>query len=206
MAITETDIQRLGPEARKQIIRKLGKGREPKERKMHERKTDVRMQDGRVRSFDSQREADRFRELELLQRCGEISDLRCQVRFELIPAQVRPDGKKEQPCYYIADFVYRDGKDIVVEDAKGCRDTGSAVYKLFTVKRKLMLQVHLMPVHLSVRMLPMKMSLRLQALRQEFSSSFFTLRNFLKRFTHDFQALTLRQSYMNNRMLCLFLI
>ena len=64
---------------------------------------------------DSKKEATRWMELQMLQRAGEIANLRRQVTFELIPKQ---DG--ERACNYIADFVYLDksGKTIV-EDAKG---------------------------------------------------------------------------------------
>lgn len=90
--------------------------------------------------FDSQREADRYAELLLLQKCGEISDLQRQVAFELIPKQVKADGTTERAVKYIADFVYTDnGGKKVVEDAKGFRDPSSAAYKVFVLKRKLML-------------------------------------------------------------------
>lgn len=103
------------------------------------------------RTFDSAKEARRFSELSLLQRAGEISDLRCQVKYILIPAQREPDtvGKRggtikgkllERECAYIADFVYKQNGVEIVEDVKGYRD--STAYALFTVKRKLMLWVH----------------------------------------------------------------
>lgn len=84
--------------------------------------------------FDSKREYERWCELKLLKRAGEISDLRRQVKFILIPAQ-KIDGKVvERECAYIADFVYvRDGKT-VVEDAKGFKT------KDYIIKRKLMLE------------------------------------------------------------------
>lgn len=87
--------------------------------------------------FDSQAEARRWVELGMLQRAGEITDLRRQVAYELIPAQVRPSGGKERPCSYVADFVYRrrDGRE-VVEDVKG---KATPEYR---IKRKLMLHVH----------------------------------------------------------------
>ena len=46
--------------------------------------------------FDSKREARRYRELKLLEKAGEISDLQMQVKFVLIPAQREPDtiGKR----------------------------------------------------------------------------------------------------------------
>lgn len=144
MALTSKDLQRMGPKARQQVERAM-RARESKIRKgnkYHAKPTDVVMQDGTVRHFASEKEAARFRELDLLQRAGEISGLRCQVEYQLIPAQTRADGKREQPCKYIADFVYRDGCHVVVEDVKGYDDPKSAAYRLFTVKRKLMLMVH----------------------------------------------------------------
>lgn len=104
-------------------------------------------------TFDSLKEANRYRELKLLERAGKISLLRRQVKFVLIPAQygkatqVYQRGKLkgqlkrgpllERECAYIADFVYfdADGKK-VVEDTKGMRTTD------YIIKRKLMLYIH----------------------------------------------------------------
>lgn len=87
-------------------------------------------------TFDSVREYRRFCELNLMQRAGVISDLKCQVKFELIPAQ-RVDGRVvEKACSYLADFVYKKDGQTVVEDAKGHK---TEVYK---IKKKLMLYVH----------------------------------------------------------------
>lgn len=97
-------------------------------------------------TFDSQKEARRYSELLLLVKAGEISDLRRQVKFELIPAQREPDvtgprggiikGKViEREVAYYADFVYRDKRTdrTVVEDVKGMRT------EVYNLKRKLML-------------------------------------------------------------------
>ena len=98
--------------------------------------------------FDSEHEADRFFELSMLQRAGQISDLQTQVPFELIPTQREPDtvGKRggiklgkciEKSCVYYADFVYKDSNgNTVVEDAKGMK---TEAYK---IKKKLMLYRH----------------------------------------------------------------
>ena len=89
--------------------------------------------------FDSKHEAMRWRELALLQRSGEISDLQRQVKYILIPAQVDEDGKiAERAVSYVADFVYRDGRsgETVVEDAKGMHTRD------YIIKRKLMRYVH----------------------------------------------------------------
>lgn len=92
----------------------------------------------RGKRFDSRREARRYAELSLMEQVGEISGLRTQVAYELIPSQKDSNGKVvERAITYKADFVYtdKDGNQ-VVEDSKGYR---TDVYKL---KRKLMLYVH----------------------------------------------------------------
>ncbi len=88
------------------------------------------------KTFDSKKEANRYYELRLLEREGAISDLQTQVKFELIPSQ-RINGKVvERPCTYIADFVYMENGQKVVEDTKGFKTTD------YIIKRKLMLYVH----------------------------------------------------------------
>ena len=79
----------------------------------------------------------------MLQRCGLISELREQVRFELIPAQFDASGHcLERSCSYIADFVYLDKNGVqVVEDTKGVR---TDVYR---IKRKLMLLKYGISIH-----------------------------------------------------------
>lgn len=95
--------------------------------------------------FDSRRERSRYIALSALQRAGEISDLRMQVSFELIPAvyetvekQLKTKVKMVERCvqratHYIADFVYKD-KDgnMVVEDSKGMKT------KEYILKKKMM--------------------------------------------------------------------
>ena len=110
--------------------------------KYHNRKVTI---DGIT--FDSKKEAYRYKELKLLQKAGEISDLRLQVKYILIPAQHKPDriGKRggikkgkiiERECSYIADFVYQENGETVVEDTKGMKT------KDYIIKRKLMLYIH----------------------------------------------------------------
>ena len=82
-------------------------------------------------TFDSQREASRYAELKLLERAGEISDLKLQVPFELIPKQ-----SGERAVKYIADFVYLEGGKSVVEDVKGKKTRD------YIIKRKLLLWRH----------------------------------------------------------------
>lgn len=89
--------------------------------------------DGQI--FDSKKEANRYKELLLLEKAGEIKDLRTQVKFKLIPAQRdEATGKViERECSYKADFVYEEEGETVVEDVKGFRT------KDYIIKRKLML-------------------------------------------------------------------
>ena len=92
-------------------------------------------------TFPSKKEAARYGELLLMERDGVIKNLKCQVKFELIPSQ-RISGKVvERACSYIADFVYEDEDgNKHVEDVKGYR--GGVAYSVFSIKRKLMLYVH----------------------------------------------------------------
>lgn len=85
--------------------------------------------------FDSKLEAQRYVELREQEQSGWITGLRTQVRYTLIPSQMRDDGSREAPCSYIADFVYHDrfGHE-VVEDTKGY------VTDAYVIKRKLMLE------------------------------------------------------------------
>ena len=94
----------------------------------------------KVYGFDSKKEKRRFDELKILQRVGEISDLKTQVPFELIPTQKGADGKTlERPVKYIADFTYTDKNGrFVVEDVK----SPVTRTKDYVIKRKLMLFIH----------------------------------------------------------------
>lgn len=83
--------------------------------------------------FDSQKELNRYRELLLLEKSGKIWDLCRQVKYELIPAQVKNGKCVERACTYIADFVYKDDSGTHVEDTKGMRTPE------YIIKRKLML-------------------------------------------------------------------
>ncbi len=114
--------------------------------KYHSRKV---IKDGE--KFDSVKEYKRFCELLLLEKAGEVTDLKRQLKFVLIPAQYEyikqysKNGKQlkdkrvllERETAYFADFVYRnkDGR-VVVEDTKGVKT------KDYIIKRKLMLHVY----------------------------------------------------------------
>lgn len=90
------------------------------------------------KTFDSKKECNRYLELSLLQKAGEIKDLRTQVPFELLPAQRdKATGKViERACNYVADFTYWQNGKFVVEDTKGYKTPE------YIIKRKLLLWVH----------------------------------------------------------------
>lgn len=86
--------------------------------------------------FDSEKEYSRWVDLKWMQRAGQITDLQRQVVFELLPSQ-KIDGKVvERPVKYIADFVYMQNGEKVVEDVKGLK------LPEYIIKRKLMLYIH----------------------------------------------------------------
>lgn len=85
--------------------------------------------------FDSAKEANRYAELRLLEKAGQIFNLQRQVPFVLIPKQER-DGKViERAVTYKADFVYTENGEEVVEDVK----SEATITKEYIIKRKLML-------------------------------------------------------------------
>lgn len=81
--------------------------------------------------FASRREAERYKELRLLEAGGVISELELQPRFPLTV-----NGKKI--CVYVADFRYLDNEtgEVTIEDVKGVRTD------VFKLKAKLLDAVH----------------------------------------------------------------
>jgi len=91
----------------------------------------VKYRNVKTGGFDSKKEAKRHGELVLMEKLGLIRELETQVRYEIVPKVA-----KNRPAHYIADFVYWEGDQHVVEDCKGFR---TPEYKL---KKKLMLWRH----------------------------------------------------------------
>ena len=84
--------------------------------------------------FDSVLEANRYRELKLLQRAKEISNLRLQVPF-ILQEGFKKNGRTYQAIKYIADFVYEENGQTIVEDTKGMKtETFKIKQKLFEYK------------------------------------------------------------------------
>lgn len=91
-------------------------------------------------TFDSRREAARWQELQLLERAGQIRDLRRQVAFELVPGVKFAGAARARPAIrYFADFVYQERGQQVIEDIKS---QATADLPAFKIKRHLMLALH----------------------------------------------------------------
>lgn len=84
-------------------------------------------------TFDSQKEAHRYRELLLLKSAGEVTEIVLQPEYELIPGFThKATGKRIRPMRYKADFLvtYADGHQ-EIEDVKGF------VNQTYALKKKL---------------------------------------------------------------------
>ena len=152
------DIRDLSPKAQKQALRKMqelqelrggrksvagaildgGEGKFTPNKKTAQRGSKYGNKKVEINGiqFDSKREAKRWLELDAMAKAGVIQNLRRQVWYELLPHQ-RIDGKLvEKAVSYVADFVYEQNGETVVEDSKGHRT------KDYILKRKMMLFFH----------------------------------------------------------------
>jgi len=87
---------------------------------------------------DSKKEAKRGKELRLLQKAGEITELQEQVKFTLVPRQDDKSGKCIfRAVTYTLDYQYRDRDGVMrYEDVKGYANDR------WPMKRALMLWIH----------------------------------------------------------------
>ena len=68
--------------------------------------------------FDSRKEARRYDELMVMLKSGIISDLRLQPQFTIQESYITETGERIRAVRYTADFSYRFGGKLVVEDVK----------------------------------------------------------------------------------------
>jgi hypothetical protein len=69
-------------------------------------------------SFDSNKEAERYKELLVLEKLNIVTDLRFKPQYKLIEA-FKDEGSKDRDIIYVADFEYKENGKTVVEDVKG---------------------------------------------------------------------------------------
>lgn len=95
-----------------------------KKNKYHAQKTELN-----GIQFDSRKEATVYQKLQNLERSSIISNLRRQIRFELVPKQ-----KDERPVYYVADYVFeQDGKTVIAD----CKSAMTKKLPAYIIKRKI---------------------------------------------------------------------
>jgi hypothetical protein len=80
--------------------------------------------------FDSIQESRRYKELKLLLKARQISNLELQPHF-LLQDSFKKNGKTYRKIEYIADFKYIEEGKTIVEDVKGMQTD------VFKLKRKL---------------------------------------------------------------------
>lgn len=114
-------------------------------RKKGERYNHITIKIGELK-FDSQKEYDRYVFLKEAENNGIISDLRTQVKYELIPkvtedyiVHLKTKDKiktrtLQQPITWTADFVYKKNGEEVVEDVKASK---ALLSDRFVIKEKL---------------------------------------------------------------------
>ncbi len=103
---------------------------QPRVSKYHNEKVEYQGQ-----KYDSKKEFNRAMELERLEHLGLIQNLQRQVEFELQP-KFKFMGKTIRAINYVADFVYYDNGDKIVEDVKSPITRKNPVYKL---KKKMLM-------------------------------------------------------------------
>lgn len=85
-----------------------------------------RTRDGIV--FASKLEMERYCVLKLYEKCGVISGLELQPRFDIVV--------NKKPCgFYKADFRYTEAGKVIIEDVKGSKK--GAAYVMFRLKKKI---------------------------------------------------------------------
>lgn len=92
--------------------------------------------------FDSKKEAERYCELKILKRIGDVKEFILQPRYLLVEAQTK-NGQKFRKLEYVADFlvIYPDGHE-EIEDVKGKRS------QVYINKRKLFESIY---PHLTIK-------------------------------------------------------
>lgn len=127
----ENYLKRKKEDSNKKVALKTEKteqeDKKPKKSKFRNEKTVI---DGIV--FDSKKEANYYKELQMLKKAGIVTDFELQPKFVLQPSYYK-DGKKIQPITYKADFkvCYSDGR-IEIVDTKGFET------QVFKIKKKML--------------------------------------------------------------------
>lgn len=140
------NISQLGAAAQEQILRKLGKQVQEKQKQQQKYRnipTEVTLSQGRTYTFLSRKEAKRYQELLVLKNAGAIKDLKIQPQFTLQESYIDPEVGRVRAIRYDADFSYLQKRVLddgtttwvyVVEDVK----TQPTRTQKYIIKRKLL--------------------------------------------------------------------
>ena len=85
-------------------------------------------------TFDSKKESNKYCELKMLEKAGVIKDLKIQPKYLILMGY----GNLRKR-YYVADFEYREGGKIIVEDVKSPITKKNPTYRL---KRQMFLVLY----------------------------------------------------------------
>lgn len=100
------DINALEPQARERMLRRLS----VEDRKVIEKSGKSKYNSQKTKRgaivFDSKREAERYDELMIMLRAGEIGNLKLQPTFTLQESYMTPEGERIRAIKYVADFSY----------------------------------------------------------------------------------------------------
>lgn len=134
---TEADVIRHNQRIKAQTIKNIPKETKSIVGQSRNKYGNVKVEVDGVK-YDSKKEAKRSTELETQQKLGIISDLERQVKFVLQPS-FKFAGHTIREISYVADFVYMENGNKVVEDVKSPITRKNPIYKL---KKKMMMYVH----------------------------------------------------------------
>jgi len=79
--------------------------------------------------FDSGKECQRYKDLRLLEKAGEIYGLTVHPKF-ILQEGFMWHGKKIRPITYTADFMYQEDGNTIVSDVKGGKATQTQLFKV----------------------------------------------------------------------------
>lgn len=77
-------------------------------------------------TFASRLEGERYQQLRLLEKAGDIGDLKLQPELQIMEGWIDPEtGEKHRSRFYVGDFKYLDIRNHcwVIEDTKGVETT-----------------------------------------------------------------------------------
>lgn len=116
----------MTPKQYRELQRKNRKKANPRAKPVNKHGNKKAEYDGH--KFDSKMELKRYKELQLLERAGAISDIELQPRYRLQEA-FRYGGKTYRSINYTPDFRYKQGDKVIVEEVKGFADTSYLIRK-----------------------------------------------------------------------------